>query len=435
MADKVFQILYEVVYAVELFLVGEGIFHNRVKEKAKYAVMFVIYSFGIVPTVLYADNNFFIRILLGALIYGVLFQGSKLSCIINFGVVYLLTGIVDGVVSSIGILVLRKPLDPFNIVTIKSEAVWLILAVVSLIFDVFMIYRKWVQKIIGYFRLLKWFQCLAVAMITLSGILLLGINIVLLEYIENKKVGMVLFLIAILFIVMAFAGVFLLVFSVYGSDYYLRQNQLKEDIIHMQQMYFQSIYDNDKEMRNFRHDIHSQLGCLQLMLAERKTDQAVAYLETIGNHFQELSIARYHTGSEVLDIVINQKVQEAKKKGITIKIQGILERPNFMDTYDLCALFSNALNNSIEACENIKDMEKVITISIVSQGNSVFFQFTNPATQGMYMALSKGKTTKKDCKNHGFGVENIRRVVVKNGGEIDYLFRDGKLIIEMCFEG
>lgn len=172
MADKVFQILYEVVYAVELFLVGEGIFHNRVKEKAKYAVMFVIYSFGIVPTVLYADNNFFIRILLGALIYGVLFQGSKLSCIINFGVVYLLTGIVDGVISSIGILVLRKPLDPFNIVTIKSEAVWLILAVVSLIFDVFMIYRKWVQKIIGYFRLLKWFQCLAVAMITLSGILL-----------------------------------------------------------------------------------------------------------------------------------------------------------------------------------------------------------------------------------------------------------------------
>ena len=52
----------------------------------------------------------------------------------------------------------------------------------------------------------------------------------------------------------------------------------------------------------------------------------------------------------------------------------------------------------------------------------------------MYEALKNGKTTKTDRQNHGFGMENIRRVLLENGGETDYLFRDGTLITDMYFE-
>ncbi len=105
-----------------------------------------------------------------------------------------------------------------------------------------------------------------------------------------------------------------------------------------------------------------------------------------------------------------------------------------MDTYDLCALFSNMLDNGIEACEAVPAEDAVITVSILTHRNTILFQFTNPATAEMYEALKNGKTTKTDRQNHGFGMENIRRVLLENGGETDYLFRDGTLITDMYFE-
>ena len=110
----------------------------------------------------------------------------------------------------------------------------------------------------------------------------------------------------------AFIGVILLVINVYGKDYYRKQNKIKEEIIHVQQMYFQSIYDNDREMKKFRHDISSQLRFLGLLLADGKIDEALEHLQITGSHFEELGVPKYHTGNKILDVIINQKTQEAK---------------------------------------------------------------------------------------------------------------------------
>ena len=147
-----------------------------------------------------------------------------------------------------------------------------------------------------------------------------------------------------------------------------------------------------------------------------------------------MAIQTYHTGSEILDVIINQKIQEARKKGIGIEIEGKIDKPDFMDTYDLCALFSNILGNSIEACETMQDKEELITVSILTHRNTVLFQFINPATAEMYEALREGRTTKTDKRNHGFGMKNIQRVVNKHGGKIETLFENGKIIIEIYFE-
>ena len=60
--------------------------------------------------------------------------------------------------------------------------------------------------------------------------------------------------------------------------------------------------------------------------------------------------------------------------------------------------------------------------------------FTNPATEEMYKAATKGKTTKADKKHHGYGIEIIRMAVERNNGRMQYLFENGKLILEISFE-
>lgn len=427
------EIVYYIVYAVELFLIGDGIFHNRVREKMKYAAMAGVYLPAVTAAVLFLKNPLFIILSLNLCMYMILFQGNLFSNLLHFGGVYLLTNMAESMVFGIGIILSGSVPEHWERNPVVSGAFSILFAVVISGSLFYIISRKWTQNFILYFRALNWYQYLVIVMIVWSGILLMGILTVMPAYIEDQKESGLLFALTGIFMGTALVGVILLVINVYRKEDYQKQNQIKEEIIRVQQMYFQNIYDNDREMRRFRHDIDSQLRCLGLLLADDKTAEALEHLRLIGDHFEELAIQKYHTGNEILDVILNQKVQEAEKKDISIVFEGKMDKPDFMDTYDLCTLFSNMLDNGIAACEVIQDKEKEVRVSVLTHRNTVFLRFINPAASEMYEALKLGKTTKADSGNHGFGMENVRRVVDKNGGETSCYFKDGKLIIEMYF--
>lgn len=433
MADKVFGSIYYIMYAAELFLIGEGIFHNRVKGKARYAAVAGVYLSVLILAIVFLDKSAFIIMALNMAMYMVLFQGNVISHIVHFGEVYLLTNMTESVLYGIGSsLAFRYPKEDAVVAGVES----LVFAVLVTGVILCVINRKRTQDFIAYFRVLDRFQYLVVVMAAWSGILLLG-SVMVMTGCADKEQADRLFAAAMIFMGTAFAGIVLLVWNTYRKKQYLRQNEIKEDIIRMQQMYCQNVRDNDREMRSFRHDIRSQLGCLQQLLADGKTREALEHLQMIGSRFEELTIPRCHTGNEILDIIMNQKIQEAEKKGIHIALEGRLDTPDFMNTYDLCALFSNMLNNSIEACEAVQgaqDKKKVIMVSLLSHRNTIFFRFANPATAAMYEAVKHGGTTKSDRRKHGFGMENVQSVVKQNGGTLETLFEDGKLIMEIYFE-
>lgn len=435
MTDKVFAILYYAVYAVELFLFGEGIFHNRVRGKAKYAAAAGGYLLVLVPTVLLLNNNIFVIMALNISAYIVLFQGNIFSNVIHFGVVYLLTNMAESMIFGISAFLCTLVLNGNMPLKLSAPGavggISLLLAVVVTVFMLCIIKMKQTQKFIACFRALNRFHYLVIIVAAWSGILLIG------SFTGKTGHEQLLFMIVLIFMTAAITGIGWLVWNEYSRAEYLKQNRVKEEIIKTQNMYYRNVYENDREMRKFRHDIRSQLGCLELLLAEGKTEQAMSHLQTIGAHFGELDIPKCHTGSELLDVIVSQKIQEADKKGIRIILEGRLDGPEFMDTYDLCTLFSNMIGNGIEACEavhGLQDTEKIITIAFLVHGNTVFFRFVNPAEPEMYEALKRGGTTKADGQNHGFGMENIRRVVYKNGGEMEYVFQDGKLTVEFYFE-
>lgn len=432
MTDQICRIVYYILCSVEMFLVGEAIFQDRVREKSRYAAMAVMYVGVIIPTVLYVEDHFWIEIGLNIAIYIFLFQGRIARRLARFWGVYLFVSVTESIVSAIGYFLMRLPLQSINVSAVRSEIVRLLFAAASFVFTLYIVRRKWVQKLIASFRELKWYQYVAVVLMALSSMCLLVIIELLLEYVRNSsEIGTMVLILLIVLLGTTFATFFWLASSIYSRNHYLRQNQIKEEVINAQRKYYQSIYENDNELRKFRHDIRSQLGCLQLLLTEGKTEQAIIYLKSMGHHLEEMTIQQFHTGNDILDAVVQQKWLEAKKKGIRIDIEGSMTKPDFMDVYELCILFSNALDNGIEACENLQDQKKVITVSIVEHRKVIFFQITNPATPEMYEVLRQGRTGKADSQRHGFGVKSIQDVVQKNGGELDYRWEDGILALEI----
>lgn len=69
------------------------------------------------------------------------------------------------------------------------------------------------------------------------------------------------------------------------------------------------------------------------------------------------------TGNSLLNHILNEKLNMAREKGISVKAE--IENPSFkkMESLDFSALLSNILDNAIEACENENSPELYVVIS------------------------------------------------------------------------
>ena len=121
MTDQICRIVYYILCSVEMFLVGEAIFHDRVREKSRYAAMAVMYVGVIIPTVLYVEDHFWIEIGLNIAIYICLFQGRIARRLARFWGVYLFVSVTESIVSAIGYFLLRLPLQSINVSAVRDR--------------------------------------------------------------------------------------------------------------------------------------------------------------------------------------------------------------------------------------------------------------------------------------------------------------------------
>ena len=93
---------------------------------------------------------------------------------------------------------------------------------------------------------------------------------------------------------------------------------------------------------------------------------------------------------------------------------------------DLCVIFSNALDNAIEACDKILDdsKDKYISVNVTYINSFCFIKIEN--FLGYFLFFPKNFM-------HGIGLKNIKDTVYKYNGEIKIEFDDDKFVIKFIF--
>ena len=93
----------------------------------------------------------------------------------------------------------------------------------------------------------------------------------------------------------------------------------------------------------------------------------------------------------------------------------------YMEPADLYALFGNALENAIEATEQLTDPAQkqiVLTVRPVEGFCSVHLQ--NYTKEPLRLENGLPVTSKQDRLNHGFGTRSMQLLVEKYGGELTF---------------
>lgn len=223
---------------------------------------------------------------------------------------------------------------------------------------------------------------------------------------KNDIACLLIILVLLLFIIM----ISLLINSI-SKKYFKDTSELMRKQVESQISHYETLNDMRNDYHSFRHDYINHMQCIRALIKSNKNSEAEEYINNLSKS-SIISNHSYETGNHILDAIIADKTMVAEKSDIKIEVNGVFT--DKFDSVDLCIIFSNLLDNAIEACSNISGL-RIITIDMKLQQGYQYIAIRNPYIQNNNTQLL---TTKQDKTHHGFGLSNVRNAVERHNGEL-----------------
>lgn len=174
------------------------------------------------------------------------------------------------------------------------------------------------------------------------------------------------------------------------------------------------------ENRKTAHDFRAHLDMLSSLLENGETTEASRYLNNIRTK-QTTRIFLVNCHHPILDALLNQKARLAQEKRIDIRFKVNDLSALTIDPTDITVILSNLLDNAIEASEKCDN--KQIEVRVLLE-NSFFFSIRNTSLP-VHIINNHITSTKSDRSLHGFGLENVKTLLVKHNGEYVMFYDNG----------
>ncbi|MEE1012988.1 MAG: GHKL domain-containing protein [Clostridia bacterium] len=205
--------------------------------------------------------------------------------------------------------------------------------------------------------------------------------------------------------------------------------KVMEKLAEQEQENYKVLQQNEDELRALRHDIKNHALMLREYLEHGNTETALTHLRDLEKTFVRVSSVVY-TSNPAMDAALNIGARKAQAEGILYKVQIRGAGEIQMDSVDLCSFLSNAIDNAIEGCAGCT--EKYIYIEIVFADTNVKIHIENSTCKPN--KKTGFLTTKGDKKNHGFGMRNIKSVVNKYHGFLEYEIKNSVFYLDAFFK-
>lgn len=209
-----------------------------------------------------------------------------------------------------------------------------------------------------------------------------------------------------------------------------KQKQMEEEVLFakINQNYYDTMEQQQFEVRRLRHDLANHLQTLSALSGEKREEYIQ---ELLAN--ESITKTLNYCKDATVNAVMTAKENRLRRLGIPF--HWLLDIPTELpfEKSDICAVFANALDNAAEACERQMNMNSgnpaeagVYLESRLKKGIFVL-SVKNPYQESEAEKQADGlfSTKKADAKNHGFGLRSIREAARRYGGEMEIQTENG----------
>lgn len=208
-----------------------------------------------------------------------------------------------------------------------------------------------------------------------------------------------------------------------GQELVLNQiSDMKKHIGEVEKLY--------RDIRSMRHDMGNHIQTLEHLVAHNNMDDATEYLEHLKNEWDEVS-PEIKTGSPVIDVILMEKLREAKERQIRFLSDFHYPHNTKLNAFDLSVIMNNALNNCME---NVSGDDPYISISSFRKNSIFMITIKNSFGCQLNFGDSDLPETTKSGREHGIGLNNIRRVARMYMGDISLEQGNEEVILSIMMQ-
>lgn len=241
--------------------------------------------------------------------------------------------------------------------------------------------------------------------------------------------GAYLIILNILFLVLMNLYIWYL-FSYQSQNKKLRAElEIRKKQSEMQYRYYEKVEQRYRSSRKMVHDMRNHLQAIEA-LKEQDAAQGKEYVRSMHQMLDALGIVNY-TENRMLNIILNDKAEEAKKSGIEMEIRIGEIRLEHIRDMDMTTIFANLLDNALEAAQQA---EGTRTIQVQADA---FHDFTAVKIRNSMPCDSTAGTSAlppehQAGKNHmGIGLDNVRHTLEAYGGGMMTEILEGEFVVSL----
>ena len=189
----------------------------------------------------------------------------------------------------------------------------------------------------------------------------------------------------------------------------------------LQAEYYKKIESTIHQTARLRHDINNIVQTINLQLAQNtpesyeKAKMMTQELNELTENIQPLKYCH----NRVVDVVLDDKIRSAKKSGITVLCDVMLEEREDVSDLDICRIFANLLDNAVHATEHLpKAEDKKITVICKEKADGIYIKCEN------CFDSKTEKDTRSEKSLHGYGLKIIQEISRKYNGMLTLSQKD-----------
>lgn len=204
-------------------------------------------------------------------------------------------------------------------------------------------------------------------------------------------------------------------------------------ILQMRTSMLESQYQRLSELYNERailvHDLKNHLRAISTLLDREKPDEAMEYISRITRELEKGKDINW-CNHEMMNLVLNMKFREAEKAQIQVDCNCDDMSGLALTSVEVCALFSNLLDNAIEANEKCPaGLERRINLLCARREKMLIISLSNSMAKGMENGMGKQFFKTAGVGLHGFGMRSVQKVIDSYHGYMKVDVRDNEFSI------
>lgn len=205
--------------------------------------------------------------------------------------------------------------------------------------------------------------------------------------------------------------VFMNIYFFFLLRYLYRSKELEQEMEvsrrqnEIQYQYYGKLEKRYLESRKILHDMKNHLQAVERIYHEEDRERGDQYVKDL-YHMLNVLGEKYYVPDRLLNIILNEKLDEAMKKGVEVKTEIGEVAFGDMKDIDITTIFANLLDNAVEASSRAEKkylsikMDEVRDFRVISLWNSC------------------PEKEKKEPRHQGLGLGNVSQTLSKYHGTL-----------------